>query len=367
LYLEAKSEMGRSGDAFVQGTSYYAKHMASDAHEWCVARSCCPALLLELVGPNLRVSGLALQGGKACAEPLTDYVPLLLELPESDPFGRVARVLAAVRGAVALLAQHYSSVKAAPQPQWSPAHRTLPYLLERGPEEGAAVGAAGAAREGAEIAAAAAAAASVSQQQEWLYVLQAAGGSQQLVKFSQRYGAEAHRAWAATGCAVELLHAAQLPGGWVAVHMPLLDGSSGWRTLELVCALPKGAEGAALPALRAEALATLQRAHATPVGGQLHVHGDVRGPNVLVRLRSGAGEARWEVRLVDLDWSGPQGAARYPLGLSPLVRWARGVAPGGEMQQRHDVAMLEAALAGLGGERGGPGASASSPPPPPPD
>ena len=80
------------------------------------------------------------------------------------------------------------------------------------------------------------------------------------------------------------------------------------------------------------------------MGGPWEGNDDVGGPNVMMRPRGEGGGQGWEVRLVDLDWAGPEGVARYPLDLNPLAEWAAGVVPGGAMQQRHDVAMLAKAL-----------------------
>ena len=63
-----------------------------------------------------------------------------------------------------------------------------------------------------------------------------------------------------------------------------------------------------------------------------------RPPNVM--LRKGTGGA-WEVRLVDLDWAGVVGRARYPPHMSKDIGWHPAARPGVLLQQEHDVHLLE--------------------------
>lgn len=96
------------------------------------------------------------------------------------------------------------------------------------------------------------------------------------------------------------------------------------------------------------------------------VHGDMRPPNVLLRLpvpaafqagsaASAQGVAAVEegkraagslevsglqVVFVDFDWAGAEGEARYPAQLNSAIRWADGTDPGGLIMQRHDLQLL---------------------------
>ena len=114
--------------------------------------------------------------------------------------------------------------------------------------------------------------------QRLLYKLVEPDGVGSVVKFATRYGVEAHSALAAQRLAPELLGVRQLPGGWLDIHMELLDAP--WCSLlELLRSEGRDVVLSAWAAAE-EALA---RAHAiTLKEGQL-VWGDARPGNFLLR------------------------------------------------------------------------------------
>jgi hypothetical protein len=74
-----------------------------------------------------------------------------------------------------------------------------------------------------------------------------------------------------------------------------------------------------------------------------YVHGDLRAANILVR--QGEGRRSTEVRLLDFDWAGREGEARYPLTRNSDLPWAPGSEAGGVILAAHDEVVL---LAGGG-------------------
>ena len=164
-----------------------------------------------------------------------------------------------------------------------------------------------------------------------------------------RYGAAAHAAAAAAGVAPALHAAVTLPGGWVLVVMEHVGGA-GWAHYDV---------------MQPEQRAAVE----TAVCGALHsaglVHGDLRAANVLVRRRqaavaaaaaaavaattsldgnAGIAQQRWEVRLLDFDWAGAAGVARYPPTRNPERQWAADSAAGGPIVPGHDLEVLRAGL-----------------------
>jgi RIO-like serine/threonine protein kinase len=87
------------------------------------------------------------------------------------------------------------------------------------------------------------------------------------------------------------------------------------------------------------------------------VFGDMRRPNImLVKSRSAYdededahGEDEWHGQLIDFNWSGPIGKARYPPTLNNDGRttWAFGIEPAGLIEKRHDGDVLEKIVIGI--------------------
>lgn len=79
--------------------------------------------------------------------------------------------------------------------------------------------------------------------------------------------------------------------------------------------------------------------HSTLINGGKCVHGDVRPPNIMLQEASG------RVLLVDLDWAGIEGVARYPANIAmDLIHWHRDAGPGKLIMQSHDTFMLQQLL-----------------------
>jgi len=71
--------------------------------------------------------------------------------------------------------------------------------------------------------------------------------------------------------------------------------------------------------------------------GALHghnlVYGDLRPPNVIISDHG--------PMLVDFDWAGEEGTARYPADINMGVLWHRDVKPCGLIHRDHDIHMLD--------------------------
>ena len=70
---------------------------------------------------------------------------------------------------------------------------------------------------------------------------------------------------------------------------------------------------------------------------QLFVHGDVRDVNIMVRK-----DGKLEFMLVDFDWSGIIGEARYPININKVDLWrTEDVSDGQLIKSDHDIPMLD--------------------------
>ncbi len=74
------------------------------------------------------------------------------------------------------------------------------------------------------------------------------------------------------------------------------------------------------------------------------VFGDLRRPNIMVKKSQDRhGNDEWHGQLVDFDWSGAIGKARYPVILNETIRWAHGVEGGVVIVPQHDLEMSQKA------------------------
>ncbi|KAK1235537.1 hypothetical protein PQX77_001233 [Marasmius sp. AFHP31] len=170
-----------------------------------------------------------------------------------------------------------------------------------------------------------------------VYVAETDDQREVLIKFSDRYGYEAHQLladknWApalyyvglidgseehdvrncveARGTTREWLYEGpgRMHGGWIINKLP----PNGYQQLEVV-------------------------GHFHEAG---YVSGDLRRPNVIFSPGSHE-DSELQARLIDFDWSGMEGEVFYPAGLSTNARWTEAVMSFKEIKKVHDQAMLK--------------------------
>ena len=185
-----------------------------------------------------------------------------------------------------------------------------------------------------------------------VYLVTNSREQQHIVKFTQQYGVEVHRAWATAELAPKLLEQSQVAGTWQQVMMeylpPELPDASGWLSMghllqpvrlqletapqELVLAPDTW------PHLMQQAEKLLCKAHATPVCGLPAAHGDARPDNIMIHVRDGE---ILELKLIDMDWAGAAGRAVYPSLLNVKhLECIDGMEPGRVLDQAHDISLL---------------------------
>ncbi|KAG2486858.1 hypothetical protein HYH03_014541 [Edaphochlamys debaryana] len=366
VILEFKNGL-TGGDPSLQGFGYYSKFWASrlvdttgkysDLHN-AFRRTCCPALLIEVLGPLLRVSSLAWLG-RIVLYPMTPLLNMLWL--EDDP--QVLQLACALRGvkeSLRCLRDCYSGLRppAAPlQARLSGLEAGLPYPLRERYVDVEQV-----------------------QAGTLLYKATRANGVQVAVKLSRHYCVEAHQKWAGLKLAPALYEAEQLPGGYQLLEMELLG--EGWQSLDALARVDVAAGNSAMAA----ALQALQRAHAHAHddSGRPFVHGDARPTNIMVRraprgggapgsggveagsggvetgsggveagsggVEAGSGGVSFDICFVDFDFSGLEGVGTYPSPLNPVVPWAPDAGFGLPLHRSHDEFQLQ--------QRASPGAGA---------
>jgi hypothetical protein len=147
-----------------------------------------------------------------------------------------------------------------------------------------------------------------------------------LVKFSRRYSEAAHRYMASRDSAPNLRRCVQISKEWTAV---IMDRS----TYELL--FDSGLSSENKEKVRSKVRSVVQLLHE---GG--FVHGDIRDTNILFDRGSLESEDVL-IHLVDFDWAGRIGEAKYPVNINKTgVRRPHDVVGGQPITQEHDLEMV---------------------------
>ena len=323
---EAKST---SMDPYMQGNLYYYQFWRSEPRRYSNLHqfSCCPALLLELAGPSLRVSGLAFADQAMC-QPLTPAISLLaMAALDREQMAAAAQALVALRCTVHAIRQSYNDLQQNALQQHYDA-RAQQLLLGQPMHEGLVPRCLLLQRLPYRLQMPCVNVQRLMPTKE-LYVVAFKNHQPRLVKYTQSYGMNVHKAWADAipAMAPTVFSCLCLPGGWWEVQMELLSGEDGWLRLDEA------------PHHRPAAVHALRRAHRLLVAqNQYGVHGDARDVNVFVRLTAGGNV---DVRFVDFDWAGLSGVVRHPPFMNhAAVNWPAGALDGQLILPQHDVELL---------------------------
>jgi RIO-like serine/threonine protein kinase len=146
-------------------------------------------------------------------------------------------------------------------------------------------------------------------------------GAKIMVKYTDTYSMEVHKALSNAGLAPEL-YDVQEQAGMFMVVMDCLEDIRPWHDED------------ALNDVYREQLLRVQ----TVLKRSEFVHGDLRAPNVCVQ------EKNMMVYIVDFDWAGKAGEVHYPVVLNPNVNWPRGAEVGTKILIEHDNFMINEML-----------------------
>ena len=239
VFCEIKNQgsNARTAESALQGQIYYSKYWVwrREKLPFLYEHSVCPGLLIELVGPCLRVGALAIGRGMAY-QPLTSFLHLyIMKTADRAHMECLAWTLLALKKTVESLHDYYQTLMACkrlPEP-------SLPYPLHMDAKILVAPLKAG-----------------TFNGPKLLWTV-GEGKDRQLVKYSDHYSAAVHSAWAAKGLAPRLLSCQRLAGGMMEVRMELLSEEEGWCSLHCL----RSEEGKGFELAHAAALRALERAH----------------------------------------------------------------------------------------------------------
>ena len=157
-----------------------------------------------------------------------------------------------------------------------------------------------------------------------------------VVKFVERYGRNAHQILADAGLAPGLLYCGS-------PH--LKDGEPSYRSISMV--VMEYIDGVTLAVAKKDLDEEKMKRVQSEVRralNLLHEHGfvfgDLRLPNIIV-TKDG------QVKLIDFNWAGQGGQAKYPPLLSQGIAWPEGVTPLAVMKPEHDWDMWGKIFEGL--------------------
>ncbi|KAH8986809.1 hypothetical protein EDB86DRAFT_2809337 [Lactarius hatsudake] len=297
--------------------SYYAREGMRPIRDHC----CCPTYLIALAGPWICILG-AVFVDDVVVQPLTDFIWIGGYPCSDDRLKAMARILASLGAGIAELRQFYTNLSlhdSQEDPQlFYPFIRQYTvggqvvkfsyqdYLTQKTPEHAKAM---------------------------FLATTETEDGRkprrQIVVKFVQRYNAEAHRLLATAGLAPEIFYSpTEHPDlvGLTMVVMEFIDGKPAHQHCGSL-QLP--------PSISDQLKKALEILHENNF-----VFGDFRYPNIMI-TKDG------RVRLIDFDWCGVHGEDTYPVSLNDArdaangIDWHPGVERGGEMRKEHDSFMLK--------------------------
>ncbi|KAJ7023788.1 hypothetical protein C8F04DRAFT_1193099 [Mycena alexandri] len=320
---EYKRELGEGGcDASTQASLSVVRYWTQPENKRVAARTCCPTYVVALGGPWLAVLGAVITS-RCIVQRFTDFMWLgpRNALLNDDHVRQVARVLFALKGAIADSQLFDDSLPPSPSPSPSPTTSDEPLPSRFFPHVTSYVGEDG-------------------QEKRFQYVAPLERDptcvtfhcraledeADIVVKFVRSYGEGAHRLLSKNHLAPQLLYCGAInsQASYSGIKMIVMGFVAG-RTLSWL----QGKRQPLPNHLGDELAKILDVLH-----GAGFVYGDLRGPNIMLT------DASKKVQLVDFDWAGRAGEARYPISLSANVKWPPGSKGLGLIDPAHDMHML---------------------------
>ncbi|KAJ7724232.1 hypothetical protein B0H16DRAFT_1333673, partial [Mycena metata] len=316
LLCELKREVGEGGcDASTQAILSTLRYWTQTDNEVASRVNCCPTYVVAFGGPWLAIMG-AVVTSRCIAQRLTDFMWLAPQdcLLNRDHVHKVARTLFSLKNALAALRQQRPPHSATSPPEISDA-RFFPHPTSYP-------------RAGQRIRFDYVAAMEKDPSCVTFHCQVIDTKEDIVVKFVSSYGKEAHEFLGRLLCAPQLFYCGPIDesrcsyGGMQMVVMEFIPG----QTLSLA---------QATGSIIADNVPQVLTEVLTALHDEGFVFGDLRGPNIILpddRSRS--------VVLLDFDWAGKAGEARYPINLSSGVKWPPDAQGLGKITSSHDDYML---------------------------
>ncbi|KAG8920090.1 hypothetical protein FRC02_001175 [Tulasnella sp. 418] len=309
LITEAKNEMGTGGrDPYIQSGLYHAASVLNLGDQ-PLKLGLLPCFHIYYNGASIGFAGSILSN-KFLLEPLGDILPLYGNPLFAPPLKKSAQVFGALKKAVKRLKEYYEKPDLRPNPMPDPRY---PYITCYTPLSEAETNPPPITFRYNDR----------HPHSPLLFFCEEIESKKTLlVKFVLNYSKEAHLVCAERGCAPMLYGFEKLAGGWHVVVMEYLSPSEHKE--------PQSSDRIRIRGAMKEHISELHR--------QGYVHGDIRRSNLLIGPED-------SVKLLDFDWAGLIGVAKYPRRVNPMAdklnERPRGAVDGALITVEHDLAMVE--------------------------
>ncbi|CAE6389813.1 unnamed protein product [Rhizoctonia solani] len=321
MIMEMKNEIGAgSSDPSIQAAQSYTRYWSSAGARHWLNWCCCPSILIAIAGPWMCVLG-AVFLKRPVIQPLTHFLWIGNDPTQPSELGYISRVFDCLFQARVELEDYYRT--SSPPTLGQNPVRPFPYLVHYLDSMGQRV----------DFTYRKVLCPNNSKKQIFLAeTIDTEKPRYIVVKFVQKYNADAHKLLAENKLAPELLyngtaHPEEQPGPEHA--MIVMDFVHGVDLQEWSISSP----------LSRSAFNDIDTAVKL-----LHSHnfvfGDLREPNVMI-LQDSIGRATGRAMLIDFDWCGEHLEGRYPLKMNTTLGWHPGVGLGAVMDKQHDLHMLK--------------------------
>jgi len=277
-----------------------------------------PCFLVVISGPYFSVSG-AVFADKAIVDPLTPVFPLIWQQYDEAMMVSIAKTFRALKISLQLLHQYYANVDELIQdvPQTvHPVHPSFPEVIIDDKSYVVQINSQISTNLLWEVTL-------LNEQEPHLIIY---------VKAVQKhqYSLDTHQLLAEVGYAPKVLATSVIPGNWLLIYMECLNNHSILHNISNL-------EDSERNSLKKKIKEVVEYLHNLE-----HVHGDLREGNILVRQLE---DNEFDVKLIDFEWSGKVGSARYsPFMNRKDIQWPDGAQDCKLVTKNHDLFMLEQTL-----------------------
>jgi len=146
-----------------------------------------------------------------------------------------------------------------------------------------------------------------------------------IIKFVQHYAVDCHKACHELGFSPELIACEPIAGGWYIVVIEFLED---YEPLSEIRRHSKDE----WQVIKIETMEMVTKMHSKGF-----VHGDMRLPNILIK-ESGSEHS---LKIIDFDWAGMLGEAKYPPFLNQEINWHPDVGFGKKIKKEHDLHLID--------------------------